>query len=875
MPALTSGSAPYQSHVISKFALTVLLIVALPPWHGALSQWQAMDLPGADIRGFAVTGDTIYAVGVPASLHRSTNDGASWTLVNLEDMPLHLAASSVANHKGSQLIGMEKGRIRYSRFYTEFQASPDSAVDDIQVVVFYRVGDTAKWFAGGFGAGVRTSSRWAYSWSYTNSGLSNLNVTSLAVRGAADGQVDSLLYAGTYGGGIFLSKDAGETWGDINQGLGNLNVYSLLVHGDTLLAAHLDGMVSRSIDAGSTWAALGSGLPRTDIVGLAVSDPGGEGWVFATTLDAGVWRCPITGGTWSACNAGLGNLQVNTIASRGSTLLAGTHNGIFRSTDRGESWQAANDGASTPIGGAFFFSFSTPPSVKRLLVASHGVYMASSKSEKSAVMWSDDLGKNWNSTTVGSRYKTYWQLLGGMIGDSIILVAPGDADYNYPELYLSKDRSRTWNVLVEHPGYSLFGGIASVRAWVMHRNPGSGGLEMYVSAWGGGSGLYQSLDTAKTWTRFGDRAAHALAAQGSCVYMDYPDYSGECFLLRSSNSGQRWDTLQFRGRKGGSILQLVFADEERLFCNVPSNAQMDEDGGLYASPDCGVTWIAAGFRGQKVSEIVRIPGYYFAVSGGRVFASFSGDPVWKDIADNLPSCGTIHLTASTEQLVALSTDGLSLWSRPVSEIHALLTALPAQPLLSSPVTGSSIDTTRALLSWLAVPYSSSYRIQLSETPEIGTGLLLDSSLVQDTLLRTAVLLKSHTYYWRICALNPNGYGPWSATYHFTVSPTATSVEESSVPKETALMQNWPNPFNPTTSIGYTVGAGSGQQSVVSEVQLAVYDLLGREVAVLVDERKEPGNYSVKFDGSCLSSGTYIYRLTVGDRVFCQKMVLVR
>jgi hypothetical protein len=68
-----------------------------------------------------------------------------------------------------------------------------------------------------------------------------------------------------------------------------------------------------------------------------------------------------------------------------------------------------------------------------------------------------------------------------------------------------------------------------------------------------------------------------------------------------------------------------------------------------------------------------------------------------------------------------------------------------------------------------------------------------------------------------------------------------------------LGQNYPNPFNPTTAISF-------QLSSVSEVKLVVYDLLGREVAVLVNERKEPGSYEIKFDGSNLASGVYFYRI---------------
>jgi hypothetical protein len=83
-----------------------------------------------------------------------------------------------------------------------------------------------------------------------------------------------------------------------------------------------------------------------------------------------------------------------------------------------------------------------------------------------------------------------------------------------------------------------------------------------------------------------------------------------------------------------------------------------------------------------------------------------------------------------------------------------------------------------------------------------------------------------------------------------------------------LEQNFPNPFNPTTVVRYEV-------SVPGKVRLAVYDLLGREVCVLVDDQRAPGSYDVRFDASGLASGVYFYRLASGSFVQTRRMVLVR
>lgn len=111
---------------------------------------------------------------------------------------------------------------------------------------------------------------------------------------------------------------------------------------------------------------------------------------------------------------------------------------------------------------------------------------------------------------------------------------------------------------------------------------------------------------------------------------------------------------------------------------------------------------------------------------------------------------------------------------------------------------------------------------------------------------------------------------------FTTNAIANAVLDTPVELlKSELHQNFPNPFNPTTRIGYSVGVVSGQSSVVSgQVRLAVYDLLGREVAVLVDEAKGPGTYWATWNASSVSTGLYLCRLMVGSFVESRTMVVM-
>jgi predicted acyl esterase len=102
------------------------------------------------------------------------------------------------------------------------------------------------------------------------------------------------------------------------------------------------------------------------------------------------------------------------------------------------------------------------------------------------------------------------------------------------------------------------------------------------------------------------------------------------------------------------------------------------------------------------------------------------------------------------------------------------------------------------------------------------------------------------------------------------SVSITRIQEplAVLPKRFVLHQNYPNPFNASTTVGFEL-------PLSSEVRLCVYDMLGREVSVLVNERRDAGVHERKFDASELSSGVYFYRLTAGEHVQTKKAILMK
>ena len=123
---------------------------------------------------------------------------------------------------------------------------------------------------------------------------------------------------------------------------------------------------------------------------------------------------------------------------------------------------------------------------------------------------------------------------------------------------------------------------------------------------------------------------------------------------------------------------------------------------------------------------------------------------------------------------------------------------------------------------------------------------------------TDTKLKEGKFYYRLKQLDYNG----SYNYSKEIDIDVTS------PNKFTLEQNYPNPFNPVTTLRYSIPQAS-------QVNIKVFDVLGNERDLLVNEEKPAGSYSVKFDGSSLSSGIYFYRMKAGDYSETKKLILLK
>lgn len=216
------------------------------------------------------------------------------------------------------------------------------------------------------------------------------------------------------------------------------------------------------------------------------------------------------------------------------------------------------------------------------------------------------------------------------------------------------------------------------------------------------------------------------------------------------------------------------------------------------------------------------------------------------------------------KVIADTVDGE--WSETWS-FTTMTSPLPAMSDLIYPSNNQEEVELETEFKWTKSENADTYQLQLSLDQDFNQ-IQIDTSGISDTTLVVENLEELSEYYWRVLASNDSGESDWSETWSFETQ-MATSVQlDGEVPKEVSLKQNYPNPFNPTTIITF----GLPQ---TTQARLEVFNILGRRVALLVDEPRNAGYHEVSFDASNLSSGVYLYRLKAGDIVRTEKMMLIK
>ena len=255
------------------------------------------------------------------------------------------------------------------------------------------------------------------------------------------------------------------------------------------------------------------------------------------------------------------------------------------------------------------------------------------------------------------------------------------------------------------------------------------------------------------------------------------------------------------------------------------------------------------------------------------------DPVPSDSIASVISPDTTYIdndvSNGTEYFYKIrAVDKASLYSIPSEQIAVIpVNSSPLSFSLLLPADGDTLLTIDepVLFKWRKSndidDDSLSYRLKI-----LGPALDTLVANIHDTTLSfdgKSLFKSSATYEWNVEVTDGLEWVSCEKVYKFN-TPYFVQVrkDEKQIPDEFVLLQNYPNPFNPTTTIQFDIPK-------TSFVTLKVYNVLGQEVAILVNENKNPGKYEINFDASTIPSGVYFYCLTAGEYISTKKLLLVR
>ena len=396
--------------------------------------------------------------------------------------------------------------------------------------------------------------------------------------------------------------------------------------------------------------------------------------------------------------------------------------------------------------------------------------------------------------------------------------------------------------------------------------------------------IYVSGDLGESWNLFCQVSANYTPEQ----IQDFKLIDGAIYIttwghgiLRSRDGGTSWESIT----KDNPNLQFVYTvcgtDDGSLLAGAVS--------GLYKSDINTINWVEkhnGAIEYAKITDIETGPcGLVYAGnygchgSGYGVFMSQDYGDSWILINSGLrhDSPRTIEIAPSGDLYIGIGTgdpgEGGAIYrgDQAMAQLVAKRTwgySAPDAPIdLVSPESGCVESGDDVLLEWHQQAEACYFRIQISEKADFSE--VFYDRQIPNTSLILGDLKDMRTYYWRVCAVNVAGCGPWSEVRSFTTKQmSAVNDENLILPKAFTLYPNKPNPFNPSTTITFDV-------PLASHVELRVFDMLGREVATLVNERCQPGQHRVTFDAGQLASGLYFYRIRMGDFEQTRKMLLVR
>ncbi len=682
------------------------------------------------------------------------------------------------------------------------------------------------------------------------------------------------------------------------------DIVAIVNAGSYLACSATDGDIFTSSNNGVQWVARGK-VPAT---GVVVQMAAGQGALLATTFSggttAGLYRSTDEGATWTqAFFAGYCRVSAN-----GMQVFAPADNALFYSSNSGATWNDVRGNLPLPArvaivhGGAMFaglidsavyrstdngiswaraWTEPLPSSVQILKSDGTTLYAAYERTGAARVARSTDNGTSWTSSQVTGMPRGIVDLLvtpAALYVPGVFQVgtAPWTAG-----VYVSTNNGSSWTLRND----------GLIPRWT--KSIAAAGSDVVVGTWGGG--VFRSSNSGTAWSRSSGGLVKTWVNNLTFVSGGAEWYAGLLGggFFASSDSGFTWSP-----RNSG--FENVYSTASVLQFAIRGSSWFagTEDDGLYKSTNNGASWsrtflgvrvACTGIATRGTTDVFMTQevtdGVYRSTDDGESWDQIMGGfTTFAATCVAIGGAGTVFVGGSAGNVLRTTNNGTNWFSSPLGG------GAVARHL-------RFVGNTMFAGTTNGVYRSTNFGVAWSPSNTGMVGVEVDFIAIQDTATLFASSRDSGMYIstnngttWRASKqglptlrlrgvrstgkylyVATVGYGMWRRP----VNEVLTSTEEAEhpgLPADFRLEQNYPNPFNPATTIKFYLPSSVGTAYVTS---LRVYDLLGREVAMLLNEPKAPGNHEVTWNAEGMASGVYFCKLRAGGVVQTRKMLLAR
>ncbi len=815
----------------------------------------------------------------------STNNGTNWTKVISESKVSSLCVSGTNLFVGTN----------YGIFFSTDKGSSWTVTGEYpdRPQIYYSeslIALGSNLFAGTI-HGIFISTNNGTEWTAINSGLPlDLVVNSLVLSGGN-------LFAGT-NSGVFVSTNNGLNWTSISSGLPVKplpKVSTFAVSGSNLFAG-TTGCVYRTTNKGADWTKLNNGLPVNKSV-FSLESIGTN--LFAGT-DSGVYISSNNGASWTAINTGLTGNYVRVCtdgtgrgldSSSGTNLFAGTDKGVFLSTNNGTNW------SKTTLDTVAVSSFA---------VNGTNLFAGTNK----GLFLSVNNGVNWNY--LGFTNVSLVYVLPIKADSAIIFVSwnePTGTDEGNKVFSRSMNNGGSWvrvgNIFpssLAHSGITMFAGIS--RNFASSNNSITSAQQKEF-----GGSIFCSNDYGKSWTGVDTGFSYvnsvALAVFGDNLF------AGPRFSDIGNNFPGVWRRPLSEMIPATDSLLVPVAGGTFTAGTTPvtiSSFKMDKYEVTYElwtevrtwALTYGYTDMVSGLSGSSpegTNNPVTMVNWYDVVKWCNARSEKDGlIPVYytRSAQDTVYRTGELNINVDAVKWTAngyrLPTEAeWEFAAKGGTQAHVPPFTYSGSNTLDSVAWYSSnsgnkkhtVGTKKAnelgiydmsgnVWEWCWDWYGSAYPSGGTADPK-GPSATQNSRLIRGGSFHYLDYVGD--YCWVDYRSDRGSYpGYRGSAYGFRCvqgSHVGTAVkDETETPQTFMLAQNYPNPFNPTTTIRYSLPSSAN-------VKLAVYDLLGREIATLVNEEQSAGWKEVEWNAAGFASGMYLVRMSAGSFTETKKILLMK